>query len=173
MKTALFGVLIAAGCGGTAPPGGSNSEPLDSSRVNQSHAQGRKPAVEQHDAEMNLPPEVKRFHDTLAPRWHAEHTPQRMADTCAAIGQFHTDATAIVDAAPPKAGDASGWASGGRELDAAVAGLDKACQAHDAAAFDTAFEKVHRSFHRVMEAGGASEDHAPAHPEHEASSPDR
>ena len=176
MKTALIGVVIAGavGCGGGAPPGASSSEPLDSSRVNQRHVDGRKAApVEQNDAESGLPPEVKHFHDTLAPRWHAEHTPQRMADTCSAIGQFHAGATAIVDAAPPKTGDAKAWASGGRELDAAVGGLDKACEAHDAAGFEAAFEKVHNSFHRVMEAGGSSEAHEPEHHEHDASSPDR
>jgi len=157
MKTALIGFLFAAalGCGGGAPSGSSTAEPLESSRVSQTHAEGKKPAAEPtHEEAMNLPPEVTHFHDTLAPRWHAEHTPQRMTDTCAAIGQFHADATAIVDAAAPKGADPQAWASGGRELDAAVAGLDKACQGKDAAAFEAAFEKVHHSFHRVMESSG-------------------
>ncbi len=175
MKTALIGVLLGAiACGGGSPAGSSASEPLDSSRVNQSHAEGKKPApVEQNEAGMDLPPEIKRFHDTLAPRWHAEHTPQRMADTCGAIGQFHGDATAIVDAAAPRGAEPQAWGSGGRELDAAVAGLDKACQGHDTAAFEAAFEQVHRSFHKVMEAGGTPEGHEAEHHEHAASEPDR
>lgn len=162
MKTALIGFLftVAIGCGGGSPPGASASEPLESSRVNQQHAEGKKAPVEQHEAEASLPPEVKRFHETLAPRWHAEHTPQRMTDTCGATGQFHADATAIVDAAAPKGADPQAWASSGHDLDAAVADLDKACQGKDATAFEAAFEKVHHSFHRVMEAGGGSEHEA-------------
>lgn len=108
-----------------------------------------------------MAPEIKRFHDALAPRWHAEHSPKRMADTCGAIGDLHGRATDIADAAPPAGASSSEWAKAGKALEQAVFDLSKMCNAKDAAAFETAFDKVHDSFHRVMEVGGGEKDEKP------------
>jgi hypothetical protein len=178
MKTALIGVLLGAAvsCGGR--PQGAGTEPLDTARNGQPHASGHK--AEAHDGAMGathegdetaMPPELKKFHDTLAPRWHAEHGANRMADTCGAIAQFHADASAIVDAATPAGTDAAAWSSGGKQLTEAVAGLDAACKASDAAAFEPAFERVHRSFHGLLEAGEAN--HEPGKPDHAEHEPDK
>ena len=48
----------------------------------------------------SMPPEIAKFHDVLAPRWHAEKGPQRMKDTCAAIPDF-TRAWRAREGVPP------------------------------------------------------------------------
>lgn len=111
-----------------------------------------------------LPPEVQTFHDTLAPRWHAEHGPQRTADTCAAIPQFQTQADAIVKATPPADANPADWSAGARQLGDAVAALGAACKASDGAAFEQAFALVHERFHGVMSSAGESHGE---HDEHE------
>ncbi len=126
MKTALTFVLVAA-CGAKPPPEAAKPEP---------HA------------------ELARFHDTLAPRWHAEKGPRRMKDTCDAIPTFQADADALAKAPPPHGTDASLWANGTKELADAVAALDTTCKGNDAAAFEPAFERVHKGFHGLMAVAG-------------------
>jgi hypothetical protein len=104
--------------------------------------------------EMAMPPELEAFHDVLAPRWHAEKGQKRMDDTCAAVPDFQKDADAIAKATPPRSANADAWTNGTKQLVAAVAGLDTACKGKDLAAFETAFEKVHESFHVLLEAAG-------------------
>ncbi|HET9625299.1 MAG TPA: hypothetical protein VFP84_28220 [Kofleriaceae bacterium] len=160
---AVAAVALASNACGGSPPPGSTTETLESSRVAQPHAEGRHAAAEPMAGgdEPAMAPEIKRFHDTLAPRWHAEHGTKRMTETCNAIGEFHTRATEIEDAAPPAAADPRAWAKSGKALSQAVVELAAACKANDATAFEPAFDKVHDSFHRVMEAGGAGEHHEP------------
>ncbi len=112
------------------------------------------PAHDEHAEMANMPPEMKTFHDVLAPRWHADKGPQRMQDTCAALPDFHSDADALAKATPPRSAHADTWTTGTKQLVDAVAGLDATCKANDAAAFETAFEKVHVSFHDLMAAAG-------------------
>lgn len=151
----MVAVLVAAGaCGGksaTEPA----AKPADTNRSGDTHAMG------EQGEPMSAP--VARFHDTLAPRWHAAQGPQRMTDTCGAIGQLHTEAGAIVAAPAPQGANAAAWAEGGKQLAEAVTALDATCQAKDAAAFEPAFARVHKSFHHVMEAAGP---HGPEHGEH-------
>jgi len=106
---------------------------------------------EEH-GEMAMPPELKAFHDVLAPRWHAEKGQKRTDDTCAAVPDFQKDADAIAKATPPRSAHADAWTNGTKALVGAVGELDAACKAKDAAAFETAFEKVHQSFHTLLEA---------------------
>ncbi len=110
-------------------------------------------ATEHHEME-NMPPELAKFHDVLAPHWHADKNDKRMPETCAAIGDFHAQADAVAKAAPPAGAKADTWAAGTKQLGDAVAGLDASCKGTDAAAFDAAFTKVHQSFHALLEAGG-------------------
>jgi hypothetical protein len=160
MKTALIGALVlaAAACGGGAKPD-PTAQPMDVQQHDVAHraapggegaAMGGK-GMGEHD-EGKMPPTVAKFHDTLAPRWHAEHGAKRMADTCAALPQFHTDAAAIIAAPVPEGADASAWAAGGTQLDASVTALEAPCKANDATAFEPAFERVHTSFHHLLEA---------------------
>jgi len=113
----------------------------------------------EHGEMGGMPPQLARFHDTLAPRWHAAQGPQRMADTCAALPEFHRDAEAISAADAPKQGDAVAWSTGGKKLTEAVAALGAVCRSKDADAFDPAFARVHEIFHGLMEAVGAHDEH--------------
>jgi len=162
MKLAMaMAMIVAAGCGGKATPGNDpeiSSQPHDM-RHNPAGAQGQMAGSSEHDEMAAMPPQIGKFHDTLAPRWHAAHGPQRMTDACAALAQFHGDAAAIVAAPAPSAATAAAWAEGGKQLAEAVNGLDAPCTAHDAAAFEPAFAKVHQSFHHVMEAAAEHGQH--------------
>jgi hypothetical protein len=105
-----------------------------------------------------MPPEVKQFHETLAPRWHAEHGPQRMTDTCTALPQFHADADAILAATPPSGANPADWSANAKQLIDAVAALDATCKTGDAAAFEHAFALVHNHFHGLLAAAGESHE---------------
>lgn len=106
------------------------------------------------DEHGKMAPEVAKFHDVLAPRWHADKGPKRMADTCGAMAEFQANADALVKLAPPAGADAALWTGKTQELTSAVGALDGSCKANDAAAFEPAFQRVHTGFHAVMEAAG-------------------
>jgi hypothetical protein len=164
-KTLLMVALAAGGgCGGARSE---PSEPLETARTVQSHETRRgdpgKGAMGAGEAgEMAaMPPELQKFHAVLAPRWHAQHGPERTADTCGAIAELRAGADAIVAAPAPAGRDAAAWSAGGKQLAEAVAGLDTTCQAHDAAGFEPAFARVHERFHGLLEAG------EPSHGDHD------
>lgn len=145
MKTRLSLVLLlvaAAACGGkkSAPATDTTAKKMGG------------------DEHANMLPEIHTFHEALAPRWHAEKGPKRMADTCGAIGELQADADAIVKLAPPAGTDAAAWGTKTQELAAAVGALDGTCKANDATAFEPAFERVHNGFHAVMEASGGGHE---------------
>jgi hypothetical protein len=175
MNAALMVMLVAAACGGKATPGstpvgmegGQKHEMAQRCEMGEQCKMGGKGEM----GEMaNMPPPIAKFHETLAPRWHAPQGPQRMTDTCAAIGQLQADAAAIVAAPAPDGADAGSWSAGGQQLAEAVTALEATCKAHDAAAFEPAFARVHTSVHHAMEASMTHEhgDHAEhaVHAEH-------
>jgi hypothetical protein len=141
MKAALAIALVvaASACGSKPKP-----EP----------AKPAEPA--EHHEMAGMPPELGKFHDVLAPRWHAESGPQRMKDTCAAVPGFTAAADALTKAKPPAGANANAWAAGTKELVDAVTGLKASCDSGGATAFEPAFERVHNSFHALME----SHEHA-------------
>ena len=150
MKTALtIAFVLLAACGGK------KSAPTTATP---------KSGGEEHG---NMLPEVAKFHDVLAPRWHADKGPQRMTDTCGAIAEFQANATVIGQLAAPAGADAAAWTGKTQELTSAVGALDGTCKANDAAAFEPAFERVHTSFHAVMEASGGHKEAGEHHGEHE------
>lgn len=108
--------------------------------------------ADEHHEMANMPPEMAKFHDVLAPHWHAPKGTQRMTSTCTAIPEFQSNADALAKAAPP-AGSEATWAAATKELVDAVAGLKAACDAVDPNGFETAFERVHKGFHGLMEGG--------------------
>lgn len=105
-----------------------------------------------------MPPELSKFHDVLAPRWHAEQGPQRMKDTCASVPELHSQADAIATMTPPTGADADTWTTATKALVDAVANLDATCKANDATQFETAFGKVHESFEGLAAASGVHHD---------------
>jgi hypothetical protein len=101
---------------------------------------------------MNNSPELAKFHDVLAPRWHAEKGSARIHDTCAAVPELTADAAAVAGSPVPPAVDSVAWTSGGAALVKAVAGLAAACDATDSSGFEPAFQQVHESFHALLAA---------------------
>lgn len=149
-RNPVLALMLAAGCGGA---GQGSPPPLETARDSQPH--DVRAAKHGGDAEemVVMSPEVKAFHDVLAPRWHAERGAGRMADTCAAIPELRKGADAITAAKPPERAEPAEWTASARELGAAVAALGETCQASDAAKFEPAFTAVHERFHAVLEAG--------------------
>jgi hypothetical protein len=130
--------LLLVACGGKA------AEPAKPAPVAETKAGG--------DEHEQMSPELAKFHDVLAPRWHAAKGPERMKSTCDAMPDFTSGATAIAMATPPK-GAEDAWTDRTGKLAAALQDLDATCKANDATKFETAFEAVHVSFHGLMEAG--------------------
>jgi hypothetical protein len=170
MKTVLIMVIVVGACGGSKPAATTHDD-TDVRNRQLSHMGGKHqmgPKGEKKEGGMAaVSPELAKFHDTLAPRWHAAHGPQRMADTCDAIMRFHREAEAIVAARAPAGAEAPAWSAGGRKLTEAVAALDATCKSKDATAFEPAFERVHDSFHVLMEVVGGHDEHGKGeHGEH-------
>ena len=94
---------------------------------------------EEHEHHMS--PELTKFHDVLAPRWHAAKGEQRMKDTCGAIVDFKANAAAVEKAQP---------GAQSTELVEAVSALEATCTSNDATAFELAFGKVHERFHVLI-----------------------
>ncbi len=170
---ALIGLMTTAviACGGTAKP----DSTLDSARTVQKHdtrmghmgqkgemgeagEMGHMGKMSEMDEMAAMPPEVKKFHETLAPRWHAEHGPQRMTDTCTALPQLRADAEAILAATPPSGAKPADWSANAQQLADAVAALAATCKTGDATAFEQAFAAVHNHFHGLMAAAGESHE---------------
>jgi hypothetical protein len=154
MKIAYALILIvAAACGNK-----SKSEPAK--------PEGGDKHAEEH---AKMSPEVTKFHDVLAPRWHAAKGEQRMKDTCAAMTDFQSNAEALAKATPPAGADAAKWTTGTKELTDAVGALDATCKSNDAMAFEPAFERVHTGFHAVMELSAGEKHREGEHAEHKMS----
>jgi hypothetical protein len=162
MKTVLMMVIVVGACGGSKPAATTHDETDVRNRqmgqMGGKHQMGHK-GEKKEGGMAAASPELARFHDTLAPRWHAAHGSQRMTDTCDAILRFHREAEAIAAARAPGKADASAWSTGGRKLTEAVVALDSTCRSKDAAAFEPAFQRVHEIFHGLMEAAGGHEEH--------------
>ena len=148
----LISILVAA-CGG------SKSEPAATPPAT---ADKGDKGDKGHD-ESNMPADVKAFHDSFAPHYHAAKNPDRMKGTCAAIPDFTSGAAAIAKAPTPAGVDAARWTDVTGKLAASIEGLDSACKANDAAAFDPAFETMHKNFHGVMEAAGGHHEGGEEH----------
>jgi hypothetical protein len=146
-------LLSAAACGGkkSAP---ATTPSTEQAQPHEEHAAGE--GAEHED----LTPELTKFHDILAPLWHAAKGPQRIKDTCAAVPQFRTAADAVGKATPPTKANADTWTTATRALVDSVNGLETACKTNDAAKFEAAFHNVHESFHHLMEQAGGEKHEA-------------
>ena len=113
-----------------------------------------------------MPPEIAKFHDLLAPRWHADKGAQRTKDTCAAVADFAASADAVAKSTPPAGSDAAKWTAMTKELVDAVAILHATCEPLDDTKFEEAFLHVHQGFHHVLEAAGGPGEGHEGHDEH-------
>jgi len=145
MKIALAVVCALAACGGDQgkdkqadPPAGSGS-----SATTEKH----------HAHHMHVAADLKRFQDALGDKWHQPKGDQRMKDTCGIVAAMETSAGDIGKAAAPK-GAEDKWPAGTKDLTDAVGSLKTACGANDAATFDPALEKVHKTFHSLLGMSG-------------------
>ncbi len=146
-KTVMFIALLGA-CGSKSSQPAKPDKPAD------------KP-----DEHGQMMPEIAKFHDVIAPRWHGDKDKQ-MPDTCAVTAELRASADAIAKAQAPASTDAAKWAAGAKDLSDAVVALEATCTSKDAAAFEHAFAQVHTHFHTLLEASGG--EHHEEHPsEHE------
>jgi hypothetical protein len=150
IRFASMVLILASACGGSKPA----PEPVTAGS-----------ATHEMKGEDNMPPVLAKFHDTLAPRWHATKGPERMKSTCDALPDFKAGATTIASSEAPKGANQQAWTDGAGKLAAALEELETECKANDAAKFETAFEQVHVSFHGLLDAAGG--EHEGAAGEHE------
>ena len=150
-RTLTLAFLFAvAACGGKDK--GTSTTPTTATDGSGSAAATGSGAVEGEHGELS--PEMKAFHDLLAPLWHAPQGPERIANTCGAIEQFKSAANAIATATPPLAANADTWTTGTRALVSAVDELGAACKAAGVGRIETAFTAVHEAFHALMQQAG-------------------
>jgi hypothetical protein len=147
MRHIFVVALFAAACGG-------KSAPAAHAAHGESSGSAEGPMAGHEGEHDDMSPELKKFHDALAPRWHATQGAKRMTDTCAAVPEFQSDADAIGKATPPATANADTWTAGTRSLVAAVGKLADACKTSDSAKFEASFSDVHDAFHSLMGMAG-------------------
>jgi hypothetical protein len=146
MRRIFVALFLAAACGGKSAPANHTEHTAGEGSGSAMGPMGAHQG--EHD---DMSPELKKFHDTFAPLWHAEKSAKRTADTCAAVPDLTSEADAIGKATPPATANADTWTTATRALVAAVAKLGEACKANDAGKFEAAFTEVHEAFHSIME----------------------
>ncbi|HEY0252269.1 MAG TPA: hypothetical protein VGC41_12125 [Kofleriaceae bacterium] len=140
--------ILAAACGG--------NKPAPEAAPTQGSAVAAEPGMAgEHE---NLTPELKQFHDVLAPRYHADKGPARQKQTCDAIPEFSSAAATIAKAVPPAGTDQQQWTEAAGALAASIDTLSTTCKAGDAAKFDADFEALHGNFHKLMETSAKHHD---------------
>jgi hypothetical protein len=161
-------VLAVAGCGSkstgdtlpSAPASPAAAEPPPASAADGAAATEGHEAAEAHgghegheagDHHHGAPGgPIDKFHEQLAPLWHAPESPKRVADTCAAAATLHGLANDIV-MARAGAGTAPGYLDATHALVDAVAAMHKECGTADRKNFNAKFAAVHEAFHAVAE----------------------
>jgi hypothetical protein len=98
---------------------------------------------------------IDRFHDKLAPLWHADESPERIADTCGAVADLHGIAQEILTAGPP-AGAAADFADAAQALEQSVGALHGECDTAERKDFQAKFTVVHDAFHAVADKSGSA-----------------
>jgi hypothetical protein len=156
--------------------GASDPAPVQPTNAPAPAADEAQPAAEQGDAEMkhgdgqaageqhehNFPGEVKTFHDTMAPLWHAEPGDARVTSTCDGVPTLKEQAAAISTAAVPAEaqGHEADWQQAATGLSASLDKLAEVCATADRAGFDDAFKGVHDAFHALIAHIGHEEKQA-------------
>lgn len=120
---ALSFVLTLAACGASTPPPPPAAPASESQKTGHDHGK--------------LSPELKTFHDTLAPVWHSPAGAERVAKTCAAAADLSQKANATGDA----------------ELITSTTAAKNACAETNRPldAVESALAKVHTRFHQLSE----------------------
>lgn len=104
----------------------------------------------QHHGHHDFPPGVSQFHDVMAPLWHAEAGPGRVASTCAQAATLREKAQGIADAAPPAAAeDVAAWQTATRRLIEAASELESGC-IDKSADVESVLAGLHHAFHDLV-----------------------
>ena len=139
LQLSLAAVLLvtAAGCASTphGPPGEHGE-----------HGKG-----EHHEKHPPLPPAVKAYHEDLAPLWHAEKGPDRVAKTCAQAPALRDKATAITTAPRPENAVEAAWKDRAQDLLTATGELAAACEKEGRPDFEPRFVALHERFHALVD----------------------
>lgn len=138
MRFSPFAFVLAAlvaGCGGKSAPATSTIEHSDS----------------MHDEHAGMPADVTRFHDELAPLYHAAPGPDRVEAACGAMGDFNELIGNLEQAPPPADVDAVAWGERVGELRGSIGAFGIDCVENDRKEFDARFETLHDSFHALIE----------------------
>ncbi len=139
--------LLLAGCGSKSR---SDSLPASAAEPTVSDSHGEAHEGEPEHAHGAAGGPVDKFHEQLAPLWHAPESPQRVTDTCAAAGTLHGLANDIVKAGAPE-GAAPDYLDAAQKLVDAVAALHVECGTAERKEFGARFAAVHEAFHGVAE----------------------
>jgi hypothetical protein len=104
---------------------------------------------EKHHAEMAGP--AHDFHEALAPLWHADKWPDRVAKTCAQVTVLRDKAAAIEAGKVPEHADEAGWKADAGALTGAIKALAAECEKEGRPEFEARFAAVHDGFHKLAE----------------------
>lgn len=142
---------LVMGCGGKKdkpadPPAGSAESKAQPPKDNKD-----KP---HHAHHMHVAGELAKFQEALGEKWHQPKSDERMKATCDAVPAMETSSGEIAKATTPASADAAKWSGSTKDLGDAVGALKTACGAKDAAAFEPALEKTHKSFHSLLGLSG-------------------
>jgi hypothetical protein len=133
--------------GGEAHEGHGGREGGEAHEGHEGH-EGHEAGGEHHHGAAGGP--IDKFHEQLAPLWHAPESPKRVADTCAAAATLHGLANDIVMAGAGE-GTKPDYLDATHKLVETVAALHKECGTADRKDFAAKFGAVHEAFHAVAE----------------------
>lgn len=150
----LAASLALAACGGADKSTPGAEEPASAAQAGApEHAEHGEQAEHGGHAH-RFPPAVDAFHAVLAPLWHAEPGPARVADTCQGVGELESKAQAIQTAPMPEsltADQEPAWREAGQTLLTSIDALETACNADGRPDFDASFIAAHDAFHGLVD----------------------
>lgn len=147
-------VVTLAACGGKKAEPAKTAEPTAAGHPASGSGGGSNAEPAPEPTQQPPPAEVTKFHDLLAPLWHAAKGAKRLHDTCHAVPDFRANADAIAKVTTPAKTNADTWTTGTRALVDAVTKLEAACKAKDATKMEAAFAKLHEVFEGLMAQAG-------------------
>ena len=152
----LFTFAAVSGC--------KKSEPAKSDQGSAAEATSSgSAAVPHHAHHLHVGAELQKFQDALGDKWHEPKGDQRRKDACDAASALASAAGDIAKAPTPASIDATKWSDGVKTLVDAVGKLQTACGGTDAAAFETAYDGVHNSFHTLIGLEGGHHENDGTH----------
>jgi hypothetical protein len=110
-----------------------------------------------HHEEMKGP--LGELHAVLAPIWHGEKGPGRVAKACEQAKTMRDRSAAAQAAPPPPKAPAEKYKAAAQELTAAGDALVAACAASGQPEAEAKFVAFHDAFHKAAELGGGEHHH--------------